>query len=511
MAARRSGDTTCLTLEQTRRDVAFHLQPEQTMVDRYVPERLNGRRCAQWGHDSMKSAFGPSKTQSQIDRMTETQRSALKHSIVGLLILFSIAQYVKLGSSMGDEFPRKPIRVVVPFQPGGGSDTFARIVQKAINDYELMPQPLVVVNKPGGGTSIGSSYVKDARPDGYTALCLHEALMVAKSNGQSPNGPADYEVAAATGEFGVVLLVSEESPYDSLGDLMSAAQSSPETVKFGVNLNTPTHFTAIMLENTLPGARFRFVATGGGAHRLAGVMGGHLDVIILSVGEYVRFKQNGLKAIAYLGKERVASIPEVPTGEELGFPVYSGNLHYWWFPKGTDASVVSYFAEVLGKVMKTEYVTQRLQELQVLPRIIVGDELSQRIDDRMATFGTVKPEQRVELPDFERWTVAFVLVILGIVIVNRIRSQKSETDSESGTRLRYDFAFGALAMTIVYVLLMGLGFVSFVWATILYVVAAGLFLTRMDRKKWIPILQVALLMSFGLHYVFTQLFTIDLP
>ena len=180
-----------------------------------------------------------------------------KHVVIAALIVLSIFQYIKLGSSMGDDYPRKPIRVVVPFQPGGGSDTFVRIVQKAINDNGLMPQPLVVVNKPGGGTSIGSSYVKDARPDGYTVLCLHEALMVAKSNGQSPNGPEDYEVAAATGQFGVVLLVSEESPYQNLGDLMAAAKANPETLKFGVNLNTPTHFTAIMLENTLPGARFR--------------------------------------------------------------------------------------------------------------------------------------------------------------------------------------------------------------------------------------------------------------
>lgn len=412
---------------------------------------------------------------------------------------------------MGDEYPRKPIRVVVPFQPGGGSDTFVRIVQKSINDYELMPQPLVVVNKPGGGTSIGSSYVKDARPDGYTVLCLHEALMVAKSNGQSPNGPDDYEVAAATGQFGVVLLVSENSQYQSLGDLMAAAKANPESIKFGVNLNTPTHFTAIMLENTLPGARFRLVATGGGAHRLAGVMGGHLDAIILSVGEYVRFRENGLRALAYLEKERAPSIPEIPTSEELGFPVYSANLHYWWFPKGTDESIVNYFADVMGKVMKTDYMLKRTDELQILPRIIVGDELSERIDARMDAFGKIKPESRVELPDFEWWTVFFVLLFVVIVAINRLRRRASALDDVASTHLRYDYAIGTLAMTVIYVLLMGLGILPFVWATILFVVGGGLFLTRMDKSKWVPIIEVALLMSFGLHYIFTQLFTIDLP
>ena len=204
---------------------------------------------------------------------------------------------------------------------------------------------------------------------------------------------------------------------------MAAAKEKPDTVIFGTNFNTPAHFSAIMLENTLPGARFRFVATGGGATRLAGVMGGHLDVIILSVGEYFRFKENGLKAIAYLGEERLESIADIPTGEELGFPVHSANLHYWWFPKGTDESVVDYFSGVLAKAMQTEYVQRRTEELQVVPRIIVGDELLARIDTCMEAFGKVKPEQRIKLPDFGKWTVGFVILFGVMVGVNQARSR----------------------------------------------------------------------------------------
>ena len=435
----------------------------------------------------------------------------IRHIIIAGLILLSVFQYFKAGSFGGDDYPRKPVRVVVPFQPGGGSDTFARIVQKAINDDQLMPQPLVIVNKPGGGTSIGSSYVKDARADGYTVLCLHEALMVAKSTGQSPNGPGDYEAVAATGEFGVVILVSEESSYQSLGALMQAAKEQPETLKFGVNLNTPSHFCAIMLENALPGARFRFVATGGGAHRLAGVMGGHLDVIILSIGEYVRFQQNGLKAIAYLGEERIASIPDIPTAEELGFPVFGGNLHYWWFPKGTDQGIVDYFAGVLSKVMKTDYFLGKTKDLEILPRIIVGDEMNTRIRERTEIFDSIKPINRVELPDFKLWTLVSVALFSLVVFWKRWLRPKQEPQKSDTLRLRYDLAFGTILMTIVYVLLLGLRIMPFAWATIVFIVASGLLLTRFDKRKFGYVLEVALLMSFGLHFVFTQLFTIDLP
>ena len=435
----------------------------------------------------------------------------VKSAVVWVLIALSASQYFMAGSFRGSEYPRKPIRVVVPFQPGGSSDTFVRIAQKAINDNELMPQPLVVVNKPGGGTSIGSGYVKDARPDGYTVLCLHEALMVAKSAGQSPNGPDDFEAVAATGEFGIVVMVSEDSPYQTLGELMQAAKKRPGSIIFGANLNTPAHFTAIMLEKTVPGAAFRFVATGGGAHRLAAIMGGHLDVIILSVGEYLRFRQNGLKAVAYLGRERLEAIPDIPTGEEQGFPVYGGNLHYWWFPKGTDPAIVNYLAEALGKVMQTEYVVKRTGELQILPRIITGQELADRIRDRMRTYDLIKPDNPVELPDFEKWTLFFVFVFGAALLVRYLVYREPIWQKPEGKGLLYHFGFGALAMTVAYVILMGLNLLSFVWASIIYVLMVGLFLRGFKIRNCRPVVEVALLLSFGLHFVFTQIFTIDLP
>ena len=78
------------------------------------------------------------------------------HVLIGLLILLAGFQYSKIGSGSGEGFPQRPVRVVVPFNPGGGTDTYARILQKAIKDHNLMPQPLVIVNKPGGGRRLGA-------------------------------------------------------------------------------------------------------------------------------------------------------------------------------------------------------------------------------------------------------------------------------------------------------------------------------------------------------------------
>ncbi len=134
------------------------------------------------------------------------------HCLAAILISFSVYRYATSNTEYGDTFPKKPIQVVVPYDPGGGTDTFARIIQKGAKDNELMPQPFVIVNKPGGGTTIGSGFVNDARNDGYTLLCLHDALITANVTGQSPYGPDAFEPVAATGEVIQVILVPEDSP-----------------------------------------------------------------------------------------------------------------------------------------------------------------------------------------------------------------------------------------------------------------------------------------------------------
>lgn len=433
------------------------------------------------------------------------------HIFVVLLIAFSIFSYAKLGSRETEDYPHRPIRVVVPYNPGGGTDTYARIIQKAIKDNGLMPEQLVIVNKPGGGATIGSTYVVDSRNDGYTVLCNHEALMTSKVIGQSPYGPESFEAVAATGESGLAVLVAENSPFQTMTEFMEAAKAEPETLKLGVNLGTPTHFCGIQLEESLPGARFRLVSTGGGANRLAALMGGHLDAALFSVGELIRFRENGLRPLAYLGEERVGSIPEIPTAEELGYPVFSGNLQYWWFPEGTDPQKVDYLASVLKSAMETDYVQKRSAELEIIPRIIFGSELAERIEQKMDLFSRMKVPSRIELPDVTLWSVIAAMVFGVIVLSKTLLAGKKGARAAEVKGLRFDLAFGVIGMCILYVVLMGMGILPFVWATILFILASGLYLTGFDKKKLFYVGEVAFGMSFGLHYIFTQLFAIQLP
>ena len=160
------------------------------------------------------------------------------HLCVWTFVAFAAYGSYKAYLDRSETYPQKPISVIIPYAAGGGTDTFVRFINKAVRDENMMPQPIVVVNKPGGATTIGSSYVKFAKPDGYTVLCLHEALMTTKATGQSPHGPEAFEPIAATGEEGQMILVHKDSPYQNLKELVEAAEKAPNTIRFGANRNS---------------------------------------------------------------------------------------------------------------------------------------------------------------------------------------------------------------------------------------------------------------------------------
>ena len=145
-------------------------------------------------------------------------------------------------------YPHKPVKVVVPFSVGGGSDQFVRIVQKVMRENELFAEPLVVINVPGAGGAMRSRRVMEACPDGYTILNLHKGIIPAEYSGITPYGPEAFTPIAATGRTGMVVCVLEGSPYEGLGALTEAAVKNPESVLFGANVGAPSYIAGRRIE-----------------------------------------------------------------------------------------------------------------------------------------------------------------------------------------------------------------------------------------------------------------------
>lgn len=305
-------------------------------------------------------------------------------------------------------FPEKPITVIVPFAAGGGSDTFVRIFLKAIREHDLAPQPFVVKNIGGAGGTIGSRAALEAKPDGYTILCLHDGMYTAQHYGNADWGPADFTPIAATGRSGVVVAVADNSPYKDLAELMEDAVARPYQLVYGTNLGAPNHYSALFLQHGKPGAKFRFTQTGGGAKRLAQLKGGHVDVTGFSVAEYEPFKEAGIRALAVLSEEREAAMPDLPTAREQEVDAIHGLMQFWWAPKGTPPDRVAYLEKLLRQVMETSTVKARLAQLHVEPEFHVGDDLQAVIKERSRDLEGLQLEKPAALPPVHWLVLGFV-------------------------------------------------------------------------------------------------------
>ena len=141
-----------------------------------------------------------------------------KRYLIRILVLLALAadlswHYFSVQNSEADNYPNRPITLIVPFGPGGESDTFARMIQKAIADNGFLKQEVVVKNVGGAGATIGSGQARKADPDGYTMLLLHEALITAQASGKVSYGPESFEPIAASGKTNMIIAVAEDSPY----------------------------------------------------------------------------------------------------------------------------------------------------------------------------------------------------------------------------------------------------------------------------------------------------------
>lgn len=299
-------------------------------------------------------------------------------------------------------FPDRPVKVIVPFSPGGGSDTFARLALRAINSSNLSPEPWVVVNIPGAGGTIGSRRVLNAAPDGHTILFLHDGIVTARYSGLSAYGPEAFEPIAGTGSLGAVICVGDNSDFESLDEILDFAAKNPDTVTFAANIGAPSWFMARMVLHAHGEADFRFVQSGGGARRFSDLKGNHVDASAFSVAEFLNFRSGGLRALAYLGAERHPALPETPSATELGYDVDYANLQAWWAPKGTPEDRIAKLSGILQTAMQDKTFRTELENLQIDPVFLDRNELAadmQLRSNRIEKLGLAKPS--IDLPRLE--------------------------------------------------------------------------------------------------------------
>ncbi len=274
------------------------------------------------------------------------------------------------------DYPTKPIRWIVPYNPGGGTDSSARILQIAIEQNKLLPQPIAAVNVGGAGGSIGARQVKDAPADGYTILIHQSALLIQDANGMSDFGFRDFEPVISINQQCMVAGVMESSPYKTYKELMDAVTKEPRSVVWGGNIGSANHMAIAVMEKASPGSEFKKVQLGGAAESFAGLKGGIINVGNFGVGEILAFRGGGLKPLAVLAEKRDPTLPDVPTAKELGYDAVFCNEHNLYAPKGTPADRVAVLREAFKKALESESVKKDYaNKLGAIATSMTGDEL----------------------------------------------------------------------------------------------------------------------------------------
>ena len=261
------------------------------------------------------------------------------------------------------DYPAKPIRLIVPFPPGGGTDIAARTVANKLS--EALRWTFVVENKPGAGGNLGVEQAVKSPPDGYTLvigqtsnLAINPALYA-----KLPYDPLkDLSPIALIVSAPVVLVVAANSPYKSLGDLLAAARRDPGAVTFASPGNgTVSHLAGELLQRA-SGVKFTHVPYKGAAQAMTDLLGGQVQSFMSSVpSALAQIKGGRLRAIAVTSAKRAAEMPEVPAIAESGYAGFDATTWYGLLaPAGTPAAVIKRLNAEVNRALGMPDVSGRL-------------------------------------------------------------------------------------------------------------------------------------------------------
>lgn len=262
-----------------------------------------------------------------------------------------------------EAFPDKPIRVIVGFAPGGRTDTVARLLAAKIEEKGLLPQPLVIVNMPGGGGAVAAQEVLSAEPDGHTIMHWHHQMLIANAMGVIEAGPDDFASIGFTGGGSPVWTVRSDLGIETLDQLVEQLKAEPESLVEVIGIGTIPHFVGALLAKEA-GFKTRKVQAGSGADRLKMIAGGNADISLFAASEYAGWETagRGLDAVVFFGPNRIDTIPDVPTATELGYDVVWANPNWWLAPEGTPQETIDILAEALQAAFDDEEIKTRFAE-----------------------------------------------------------------------------------------------------------------------------------------------------
>lgn len=254
--------------------------------------------------------------------------------------------------ALAQEWPSRPVKLIVPFAPGGSADVFGRFLAQRLQ--ESLGQNVIVENRPGGGAIVGTDAAARSAPDGYTLLVMSNTHTVNES--LIPNKPyqlmRDFVPVAPINASDLVLVAKASLPAKSLPEMLKAAKDTPDGMTYASSgPGTPYHLAGELMKS-IAGVRIVHVPYKGSAGARTDVLGGQVDMMFDAIPTMTeQIKAGKVKALAVSGRIRSPILPDVPTLSEAGVPGYEATI---WLgvmaPKGTPAAIVNRLNAEISKV-----------------------------------------------------------------------------------------------------------------------------------------------------------------
>jgi len=306
------------------------------------------------------------------------------------LALAVVLAWVVTGAAAQD-YPSRPVRLIVPFAAGGPADVYARFIGQRLQ--ESMGQPFVVDNRPGAGSIIGTDAVAKAEPDGYTLLLMSNTHTVNES--LMPNKPfqlmRDFTPVAPINSSDLVLVTRASLPVQSLRDLIAMAKAKPGGLSYASSgPGTPYHMAGELFK-AMAGVSIVHIPYKGSSGARTDVLGGQVDLMfdaITTMAEHVRAGK--VKALGTTGSTRSAVMPDVPTISEAGVPGYEATIWLGLLArKGTPPSIVQRLNAEVSRIVGQPEVRKAWEAQGAVPMVMSVDAFGRYLQDDIAKWARI--------------------------------------------------------------------------------------------------------------------------
>lgn len=289
-------------------------------------------------------------------------------------------------AAAAQNYPAREVTIVVPYTPGGFNDTLARTASQYLGP--MWNQSVVVLNKPGGNTLIGNTYVAGSKPDGYTLLItpLPFSSLPGLYGEKLPyDAQKDFEPVIWAASAQNALVVPENSPFKSVKELVDYAKANPGKINYGsTGTGSSNHLSMELLMN-MTDTKMTHIPYKGSAPAVVALLGSEIDVLFDNIPNVIQHIKSGkFRALATTGMTRSAMLPDTPTVDQAGVPGYEVNV---WFgvqaPAGTPKPIIQKLNADLAKVLKQPEVIEKFGNQGVEVVASTPEEFKSRVHNEI--------------------------------------------------------------------------------------------------------------------------------